>query len=366
VAAFDRWHGQINDLDSHLETPVDRWGEMLGPAWGSVGATLRPPPRPEASSPPQGPDRFWQVKDERAPGMSNLGDRLHILDEVGIRNQLVFPALLMMSKIWAEAPGRSERVDSYNRLAAQWTRDSGGRLRVAALVAGDLAQVIVQAESAMAAGARALLLQDGVGIDRLSPADPAMDALWRLLAEADACALLHIGGSGRFMGTEWRSTPLLGADPTAPNLPDRLVGPHHLGTMHLSPSNYLTCMIFGGVFDRHPTLRVGVIEYGAMWAAPLMELLEDRGRQSARVSSLDRSPREVFSQNLRFTPFGTEHVARQIDRHGLPEIYVFSTDYPHPEGGNNPHELLSADLAPLGEAAMRQFFVTNAELLLAP
>jgi predicted TIM-barrel fold metal-dependent hydrolase len=239
-----------------------------------------------------------------------------------------------------------------------------GRIRVAAVVAGGIDEVIGQTEVALAGGARAVLIQDGVALDRCSPADTRMDPLWRLLSEHNAPAHLHIGGSARFMSGDWRSAHQLAPDPAAVNLADRLVGGHQLGTMHLSPSNYLTCLIFGGVFDRHPNLRVGVIEYGAMWAAPLADLLDHRSRQSARLARLQRSPRDVFSQNLRFTPYGSEPVAAQIDRYGLPEIYSFSTDYPHPEGGTNPHELLHDDLARYGDGALEGFFVGHAELVL--
>ena len=71
----------------------------------------------------------------------------------------------------------------------------------------------------------------------------------------------------------------------------------------------------------------------------------------------------MFSENLRFTPFGFEPIAGQIERYGLPEMYGFSTDFPHPEGGHNPHELLYTDLAPLGPRTIEQFFVSNADLL---
>ena len=34
-------------------------------------------------------------------------------------------------------------------------------------------------------------------------------------------------------------------------------GSHMLATMHLSPQTYLASMLYGGVFDRDPTLRIG-------------------------------------------------------------------------------------------------------------
>jgi predicted TIM-barrel fold metal-dependent hydrolase len=138
-----------------------------------------------------------------------------------------------------------------------------------------------------------------------------------------------------------------------------------LATMQLSPQNYLASMLFGGVFDRHPRLRVGVIELGAMWVGPFVDLLEDRLQLSRRLrESLQRRPREVFVDQIRVTPFFWERTARQIERYGMPEVYAFSTDFPHPEGGTDPIGRMAADIESLGANAVEAFFVGNAELIL--
>jgi hypothetical protein len=72
----------------------------------------------------------------------------------------------------------------------------------------------------------------------------------------------------------------------------------------------------------------------------------------------------VFTDQIRVTPFFWERTARQIERYGLAEVYAFSTDFPHPEGGTDPIGRMAADIEPLGEAAVEAFFVSNAELLL--
>jgi hypothetical protein len=48
----------------------------------------------------------------------------------------------------------------------------------------------------------------------------------------------------------------------------------------------------------------------------------------------------------------------------MPEIYAFSTDFPHPEGGTDPIGKMAADITPLGDEALEALFVRNAELLL--
>jgi predicted TIM-barrel fold metal-dependent hydrolase len=228
---------------------------------------------------------------------------------------------------------------------------------------GTIEGAIAEAERVIDGGARAVFIQDGVAPGGFSPAAPEVDPLWALLAKANVPVTFHIGAQQGFFGSgAWPDAELLRPGSFSTGEP---VGPHMLATMHMSPQNYLTCMIFGGVFDRHPALRVGLIELGAMWVGPFVDLLEDRIELSRRVrSALKRRPKEIFSEQIRVTPFFWEKTARQIERYGMPEIYAFSTDFPHPEGGTDPIGRMGSDIKPLGEEAVEAFFVRNAALLL--
>jgi uncharacterized protein len=61
---------------------------------------------------------------------------------------------------------------------------------------------------------------------------------------------------------------------------------------------------------------------------------------------------------VRFTPFPFEDTPWLIEQCG-PELFMFSTDYPHPEGGRRPFEIFGGALAGLGDAAYDQFFWRN-------
>jgi len=61
---------------------------------------------------------------------------------------------------------------------------------------------------------------------------------------------------------------------------------------------------------------------------------------------------------VRFTPFPFEDTAWLIEQCG-PELFMFSTDYPHPEGGRRPFEIFGAALAGFGAAENDQFFWRN-------
>lgn len=358
-------HGRINDLDSHLQVPVSRWGEVFGEATARFGAHFAGHPFfDETDEPVRTTESVWKTKGTAAPGSSTPEGRLKTLDVMGIERQLIFPQVVLALPAWSDHPKAGVVLREYNDAVLRWTKAGHGRLRPTALLnLTTIEGAIAEAERVVAGGARAVFIQDGIAPGGHSPASPEVDPLWALLAEAGVPVTLHIGGQdGFFASAAWSRTELLRPGSFSTGEP---VGPHMLATMQLSPQNYLASMLFGGVFDRHPRLRVGVIELGAMWVGPFVDLLEDRLQLSRRLrESLQRRPREVFVDQIRVTPFFWERTARQIERYGMPEVYAFSTDFPHAEGGTDPIGRMAGDIEPLGADAVEAFFVGNAELLL--
>ena len=358
-------HGRINDLDSHLQVPISRWGEVFGDATARFGERFAGIALFDATDEPElTVESVWRTKGTAAPGASTPEGRLAAMDVMGIERQLIFPQVVLAMPAWSDHPSAAAVLREYNDAVLRWTAAGQGRLRTTALL--NLTTVegaIAEAERVAAGGARAVFIQDGIAPGGRSPAAPELDPLWALLAEADMPVTLHIGGQEGFFGSDaWPDADLLRPGSFSTGEP---VGPHMLATMHLAAQNYLASMVYGGVFDRHPGLRVGVIELGAMWVGPFVDLLEDRLQMSRRLrDTLQRRPTEVFVDQIRVTPFFWERTARQIERYGMAEVYAFSTDFPHPEGGTDPIGRMAADIAVLGDDAVEAFFVGNAELLL--
>jgi predicted TIM-barrel fold metal-dependent hydrolase len=65
-------------------------------------------------------------------------------------------------------------------------------------------------------------------------------------------------------------------------------------------------------------------------------------------------------RNLWFTPFPTEPVGWMIEQAG-DDLFLFSSDYPHPEGGKDPIARFEAslDAAAIGDDARRRFWWGN-------
>lgn len=103
--------------------------------------------------------------------------------------------------------------------------------------------------------------------------------------------------------------------------------------------SHLASLIFEGVFDRLPTLKVVLAEGGYSWAAPFAWRLDSSWRLlRAEVPGLQRAPSDYLREHVWFTTQPIEEPERpewfaavyaQMQRAGLGDRLMFSTDYPH-------------------------------------
>jgi predicted TIM-barrel fold metal-dependent hydrolase len=68
-------------------------------------------------------------------------------------------------------------------------------------------------------------------------------------------------------------------------------------------------------------------------------------------------------RHLKFTPFPGEPVGWMIEQAGA-ELFMFSTDYPHPEGGRDPLAKFEETLTETSSADKERFYSTNMDELL--
>jgi uncharacterized protein len=93
------------------------------------------------------------------------------------------------------------------------------------------------------------------------------------------------------------------------------------------------------VLARHERLRIGLIEFGSTWLPGYMHYLDSAmeafRRTEHRLQKLELGLSEYVTRQVRVAPFSHENVGwlmSQVDQ----EICMFSSDYPHIEGGRNP------------------------------
>jgi predicted TIM-barrel fold metal-dependent hydrolase len=83
-------------------------------------------------------------------------------------------------------------------------------------------------------------------------------------------------------------------------------------------------------------------------------------RHEERLRDLSLRPSEYVRRQVRATPYPTEDVGWIIGQAG-PEVCMFSSDYPHVEGGRKPVERFEASLDAAGtdDAARDRFWSHN-------
>lgn len=367
---IDDFKGRLLDCDSHLYLTPQQCPDAMGAEFAERYLKLEQATFGDRDVVVQGRGRVfddenvWSVKGWDNPGCYDAVRRIWTLDLMGVRQQLLFPDGLFASVAASRTPGADAAARRYNDYILDWAAPYHGRLRPGAVLqTHDVAATLAEARRTIDAGAYAVILSCGRPPAGRSPADPEWEPLWAMLAEAGVPALLHVGCEAGFLDTAWGRLPSLNQD----NAAGPEGGPFAMATCHLAAQVYLTAMILGGVFERHPRLRFGVIELTAQWVGPLAEMLDHRVDVFARPMSqtLALRPSEYLSRQVRVTPFWWEPVDLYIDRYGLSDVYVFSTDFPHVEGGTDPLGQFHGRMARLGSETLEKFFVTNGSLLLS-
>jgi predicted TIM-barrel fold metal-dependent hydrolase len=126
-------------------------------------------------------------------------------------------------------------------------------------------------------------------------------------------------------------------------------------------------MIYDGVFERFPKLRGGVIESGAGWVPDFLRQLDlgykSFSRTDPYLKELSMPPSAYLRRAIKFTPFAGEEVGRMIQDAG-PDLFLFSTDYPHPEGTKDPLGRFERSMADIDEAAKEKFYHRNFEVMM--
>ena len=190
---------------------------------------------------------------------------------------------------------------------------------------------------------------------------PDFDPIWAEFANHKVPFVVHVAVNGHYkrmpdsFKRNGRSALELGGDAPAGEL--------GLVTIKNSAEIFLSAMIFDEVFERHPELKGISMEHGAFWVPSWLHALDFTARNFRHKRSFSRTPSEVAKTHLKFSPFAGEPVGWIIDNVG-PELLVFASDYPHPEGTANPIRKFEASMGNCDDSTMSAFYHENMEALM--
>ena len=391
------------DVDGHEFAPPHLWGGIFGPVAArlaevcgtfiqAMGENYINRPGQAADDAPMTAENVWTMRHTGAPGAFDMERRLEAMALMGVARQLIFPSFGLWGQILSTPEGggpiaagmrqhlggisRAESIelgfaatDEWNDWAVRTTALDPDRLRPVGMFKAprDAADLVEQARGLIDRGLKGLMINAGSPPAGLSPASPELDPFWAMCAGRGVPVMAHVGSDLGFLNSAaWSDAPVF-----APAKLSFELGfePYSLATTHLPAEHFLTVMVLGGVFERHPQLRFGAIELGAHWLGPLADNLDmwvTKVFARRTRETLPLKPSDYFARNVRVTPHNiVEPVDLFFTRYPqLANCYCYSTDYPHLEGGEYIRDKLHAMLAPLGAKVVEKYFVANGEWLL--
>jgi len=296
-----------------------------------------------------------------AYGAFHRDDRTRALDLLGFNAQLVFSTF---------APGQSEfakDVDVSYAAARALTRAMldfcahDRRLLPVTFIPLQVPErAIAEARYALEAGIKGLTISPNPPATH-SLTHPSLHPLYALAAEHGVPILFHVENDAPrkiakgFSTNGWDGqTDFHGG------------GENFTGLLYMAVSHWvevaLAALIFDHILEKFPRLKVGVIELGAVWVPAWLERMEivvdTFGRTESRLRMLSLRPTDYVRRQVRVTPYPTENVGRLIERCGS-ELFMFSSDYPHVEGGRNPLKRFNESLAGRSDAELTAFYSGN-------
>ena len=268
------------------------------------------------------------VERDAVPGLSDPREHLRDLEADGVVGDVIFPQGVVPFAEYPSQPGmlpplgyvaspelQAAGCRAYNRWLAEFCGANPGRhAGVGVMPIRDIDAAVREIEWCRDSGLRGMSLPP---ISEHYPYfnDARYEPIWAACARFDLPLNAH-GASTRFYG----------------HGPDSL--PIALAEVDFFGRRALWFLIFSGVFERHPGLRMVFTEQRAGWVVPTLEYLDDiyRSPVSGIAKNLPRSPSSYFATNCYIGASflsATEAAARH--RIGVANL-MWGSDYPHPEG----------------------------------
>jgi predicted TIM-barrel fold metal-dependent hydrolase len=183
------------------------------------------------------------------------------------------------------------------------------------------------------------------------------EPLWAAAEDLDMPLALHVATGRASMSVDETQTDVQHVSPTAFFLQDHFV------------RKSLGEMIFAGVFERHPKLKVGSVEHEVAWVpffcAQMDYTYTDRPVRGDwhRFADPDARPSHYFRQNV-FVSFQEDQIGVEMRHHIGVENLMWGSDYPHTESTfPRSREIAAEFLAGVPEAEQRLIVRDNAARL---
>jgi len=285
--------------------------------------------------------------------------RVDLMEHQGVDQALVFPnfGLFWVRTLESRLDAQLANMEAWNRWAADGIQPAGGgRLHPVGHVSlRDPAWLDAQLASLSAAGVSAAMVPIGP-VDGRPFSHRDLDRCWSSFEHHGVAVIFHISDGPRPFEDAWYEGD---SNPIEPLLMSSFIS--------VTPMLALTDLAVGGVLARHPSLRIGLVEFTSSWFGQFLSSIDacykfHAGYNGLSGEHLDLLPSEYIRRHVRVATFGFEHPAQLATTFG--DLYMFGSDYPHAEGLAHPLEDFQASGGPAPSAQTAGLYRDNAAWVL--
>ncbi len=329
---------KVISSDSHIIEPENLWEERIDPRFkdrgprllhegesdqwvcdglrfGAIGVNQQAGLRFE------NPERLSVQGSMETVPLGGLDPQEHVkdMDVDGVSGGVLYPSQgLTLFRVPA-TDVLSAAFRAYNDYLAEFCSPYPERLKGIAMInLDDVADGTKELERA----ARLGLVGAMISVNPILPYDhPAYETFWAAAQNLGMPLSLHVGTMRWKPGMDTDGV----AAQSAVDFPNR----------EYDARQCVYAMIFAGVFERYPKLKVGVVEFEVSWAPYFMSRMDNFYKERAvgvhgtRFQG-DMLPSDFFRRNI-FIGFQEDDLGIQLRYHIGVENLLWGSDYPHAE-----------------------------------
>ncbi len=292
----------------------------------------------------RGMERFKRAREGKFSATSRLED----MDEEGVDVQIMYPTTggQLLGREFRDPELLAACCRAYNDWTAEYCQADPERLRWAAMLpfqSPDLS--IEEARRAAERGATAYYVRPNP-LEGRNISDPKHFPVFAEIEKLGHPICIHDSGS-----------------PHLPSYGDRM-NTHTSGHIVAHPFEAMVALmnlIWFGVFERFPNLKVVHVEADAGWLPYWLQRMEQHWEFSGNAEhpDLKMRPTSYFKRNVLVAARGDERTLPSVVDLVGDDYVVFNTDYPHPDG-TWPWGMASLEAQPISKESVRKIYWDNA------
>jgi predicted TIM-barrel fold metal-dependent hydrolase len=311
-------------------------------------------------------------------GSFDIDVRLRQMDAEGIAAEIVHPAsqCATLPFFFVVNKPRSPEIRAagqraYHRWLADFMSRADGRL-VGIAEPGpclDMDETVAELRWCADHGFRGAFLPGATADPALPPlSDSYFEPFWAACAELGLVLEVHAGW-GQSQERTWELFDMIkkfvGDHADDPDVRSEQVGDMMRDSddsrlrLDLGPRRAMWQLMLGGVFDRHPSLKLALVEVRADWVPKTLAHLDDRvARGDVRLAM---KPSDYYRRNVVVTPSSPHRCEVEMREDLGVDQFLFGQDFPHWEGTwPNTLDWIRVSFAGVPEEEMRKLLGENA------